>query len=166
MNKITINPIEVAGELAEQAVIDELVKRNEGKHTYISEKDLFIKDKETKTLTYKEEPQDVFIRYYDYFFEMITNSCIEDISNVGTGSITWTVADFESKAEELFYYYKEIDKEHDKNILEDCKSWEDYYDKNKFLNALEEMIHDHDCDIGITWYTVGYYLDTMCRKIR
>ena len=36
------------------------------------------------------------------------------------------------------------------------------YDKEEFEGALEAMIENHDCDYGITWQTVQYYLDSHC----
>ena len=36
------------------------------------------------------------------------------------------------------------------------------YDRSKFSLALERMDHDHDCNNGITWDTIDYYLDEYC----
>lgn len=59
--------------------------------------------------------------------------------------IQWSVDDFKSRAID----YKGDD-------------WEEYYDKNKFKQALAEMIYRHDAENGITWDTIDYYLDYMC----
>jgi hypothetical protein len=37
------------------------------------------------------------------------------------------------------------------------------YDRSKFEHALCEMVRRHDSNHGITWDTVDYYLDEICR---
>jgi hypothetical protein len=88
-------------------------------------------------------------------------------------SIVWSVEDFEGRARE-----REIDNlEDDESDLfnEDLAEQlhEDFemeipeenmlYDRSKFQDALESMIHHHDCTIGITWETIDYYLDEECK---
>jgi hypothetical protein len=53
-------------------------------------------------------------------------------------------------------------------------SWEDFVERAKDTGykcsrkeaqtLLEEMIRKHDCEIGITWFTLDYYLQTYCKK--
>lgn len=64
-----------------------------------------------------------------------------------TRTITWSVEDFISKA-----------------IDEKGESWENFYDKLKFAEALNDMIDNHDCNYGITWETVKDYLNNYCLK--
>jgi len=64
-------------------------------------------------------------------------------------SITWSVEDFEYRASALENYddrYCEI------------------YDCDKFEEALLMMIRKHDAEVGITWHTIDFWLDEMCRK--
>ena len=62
-------------------------------------------------------------------------------------TITWSVEDFISKA-----------------IDEKGESWENFYDKSKFAETLNDMIDNHDCNYGITWETVKDYLDKFCLR--
>ena len=59
-------------------------------------------------------------------------------------SIKWSIEDFEQK-------------------VNDWKNPEKY-DPAKFQDALERMIEKHDAEIGITWETIGCYLDDYCLK--
>ena len=63
-----INEIELACNLATKSTIDELVIEdyNKGKTEYITEEDLFTTD-ESGTQIWKEYPQEVFNRWYDYY---------------------------------------------------------------------------------------------------
>ena len=36
------------------------------------------------------------------------------------------------------------------------------FDRTKFQEVLESMIQHHDCNIGITWDTIDFYLDEYC----
>lgn len=63
-------------------------------------------------------------------------------------SISWSVDDFETMA------------------INNCNgddAWEQYYNKDMFESALEEMINHHDASMGITWNTIDHYLETYCR---
>jgi hypothetical protein len=60
-------------------------------------------------------------------------------------SIAWSVEDFESQAQ--------INEEANGRKL---------YDRDQFEYALELMIRKHDANIGISWYTIEYYLDEYC----
>lgn len=62
-------------------------------------------------------------------------------------SVGWHVNDFEGQAEQ-----------------HKGKTWKKYYDETKFKEALEKMIIQHDCEYGITWQTIEYYLDEYCIK--
>lgn len=70
----------------------------------------------------------------------------EIIENSGRGVITYSIADFEGRAE----YLK--------------KEFGDEYDESKFPIALERMVARHDMNDGITWVTVDFYLNEYCKK--
>ena len=73
---ITINKIELASNLAHKSVIDELIIpfQTDGSYSlYENEDDLFIED-EDEILTYKDDVQDVFNKWYDYYLNMIEES--------------------------------------------------------------------------------------------
>ena len=67
-------------------------------------------------------------------------------------SIVWSVDDFITQAEQSFSKYIE------------ARCWQDIYDESKFQNALYEMIRKHDCNNGITWDSINFYLDEYCLK--
>ena len=73
MQYIRINPVEVASILAHNAVVDELVT---DKQIYLSEDDLW-EELQPNELSYKEDVQDVFIRWYDYFYDTLTENHVE-----------------------------------------------------------------------------------------
>jgi hypothetical protein len=68
-------------------------------------------------------------------------------------SIKWSVEDFESRANELEEFYIENDPN---TVLP-------IYERAVFEDELESMIQHHDCNLGITWDTIDYYLDTYCK---
>ena len=69
------------------------------------------------------------------------------VKEMSVGSIQWSVEDFEMKAWDM------------------CgDDWENIYDKEKFPAALVVMIDNHDCNNGVTWDDVEYYLDEYCKK--
>lgn len=73
---ITINKIELALNLAHKSVIDELIIpfQTDGSYSlYENEDDLFIEN-EDEILTYKDDVQDVFNKWYDYYLNMIEES--------------------------------------------------------------------------------------------
>jgi len=73
--EIKINVIEVASDLAHESMKDE-IKFNEAFHNYPSEEDLYEPgnpEAPDEGLIYKEKYQEIFNRWYDYYFEMITN---------------------------------------------------------------------------------------------
>ena len=74
----------------------------------------------------------------------LIESILEDVRRT---CVTWSVEDFEGRAEER-----------------KGENWRDFYDESKFEEALESMIHHHDAEYGITWDSVDYYLDEMCTK--
>jgi hypothetical protein len=37
------------------------------------------------------------------------------------------------------------------------------YDRTKFIDTLHLLRKNHDCNYGITWYDIGFYLDEYCR---
>lgn len=75
------------------------------------------------------------------------SKAIEIAKDFQQRSITWAVEDFESRAEDM-----------------EGENWREIYDEDKFENALTSMIHDHDCNNGITWDSVDHYLDSYCKK--
>jgi len=62
-------------------------------------------------------------------------------------SVTWTVEDFEFRARMLESYDERF-----------C-----VYNRDKFEDALKTMFYNHDLDQGITWFTIDFWLDEMCR---
>lgn len=64
-------------------------------------------------------------------------------------SISWNVLDFEGRAT---HFQKEFP---EKNYI---------FDENKFEDALQKMIKDHDATVGITWDTVDFYLKEYCLR--
>jgi len=61
--------------------------------------------------------------------------------------ISWSVDDFEEQAKQN----------------SDPDTWEQYYNKDYFQSALEEMVNNYDSTIGITWDTVDNYLEMYCK---
>jgi hypothetical protein len=69
----------------------------------------------------------------------------------GVRGIYWSVEDFENQAKQRYdIHLKDYPK---------AETWEDVYDKETFEDALESMIDNHDCNYGISWETVNFYLD-------
>jgi len=66
-------------------------------------------------------------------------------------TISWGVDDFESRA---------IEKEEWKSENDEIPT---LYDRSKFQENLERMIHEHDCNVGISWDTIDVYLETYCK---
>lgn len=62
-------------------------------------------------------------------------------------SVSWSVLDFEGRA-----------KQREKS------NWKNVYDKSKFKDALEQMIAKHECNEGINWTVVDFWLDELCKK--
>lgn len=76
MQNIIINPIKLASVLAHKAVVDELVipfQTDQEYSLYESENDLMIEN-DKGVLIYKDDVQNIFDKYFDYFFNLITNS--------------------------------------------------------------------------------------------
>jgi len=73
---------------------------------------------------------------------------VEDaINTLGNECVRWSIEDFEQVAEN-----------------KEGNDWEEWYDKNRFEEALHAMINKHDATLGINWETVDYYLEEYCRK--
>ena len=73
---ISINKVELASNLAHKSVMDELIIpfQTDGSYSlYENEDDLFIED-ENENMIYKDDVQDVFNRWYDYYLNMIEES--------------------------------------------------------------------------------------------
>jgi hypothetical protein len=68
--------------------------------------------------------------------------------------IYWSLLDFEGKAKSNFDYLKENEPEE----FATFENWEQIYDKSKFSYELEQMISQHDANIGITWETIDAHL--------
>ena len=60
----------------------------------------------------------------------------------------WTVEDFVHRAAE---------------IEESNRGGKTLYDPSKFEEALHCMVNNHDANMGISWDTVDFWLDEMCR---
>lgn len=76
------------------------------------------------------------------------------INDDDTISISWGVQDFEGQAVE-----KERELQEEKELAE----LPHLYDRTKFSEALHQMKHKHDANYGITWDTIDFYLNYMCR---
>ena len=73
-----------------------------------------------------------------------------------TISLVWGIGDFEGKAQELEEIYPDNgDQYTDENPM--------LYDRSKFGEALQLMERRHDCNYGVTWETVEYFLNEYCR---
>jgi len=72
---IYINEVEVADILATNATIDELVT-GEIDSPYGSNEDLYEHDEENDIDTFKDEVQDVFNRWYDYYWNILFDNKI------------------------------------------------------------------------------------------
>jgi hypothetical protein len=72
MDRIVINIVEVASELAHNKLLDVLFLNNE------SEADEILYKNDGDTLVYKEEYQDMFNEYYDYFYTIINKLKLND----------------------------------------------------------------------------------------
>ena len=82
------------------------------------------------------------------------NLCMKDgteatilILNRGENVVIWSVRDFQTKAQS-----------------NKGDNWNVYYNENKFQEALNVMMNKHDPMYGITWDTIDFYLDEMCKK--
>lgn len=74
---IKINAIEVASDLAHQALLTEVSNESYAGNVISHEDDVYEEVSE-KDFSYKEEYQNIFNDHYDYFFEMITNKMLEN----------------------------------------------------------------------------------------
>jgi hypothetical protein len=70
-----------------------------------------------------------------------------------TITITWSIEDFESKAVENEENEQEEGQD-ERPIL---------YDRSKFSLALKKMENFYDCNNGITWESVDWYLNEYCQ---
>ena len=66
-------------------------------------------------------------------------------------TITWSTEDFKAQANAICLRNGE-------------KDLEEMFDESKFADALDNMIDHHDCEYGITWNTVEFYLIEYCRS--
>jgi len=64
-------------------------------------------------------------------------------------TIRWSVNDLEDIAQQ---------KERSENL-----PLGSIYDRNKFIDTLHLLRKNHDCNYGITWYDIGFYLDEFCK---
>jgi bisphosphoglycerate-dependent phosphoglycerate mutase len=66
MSIVKVNILELASNLAEKAMIDEMIANG----SISNESEAYVKETEEST-RYTEEAQDVFNRWYDYFYDEI-----------------------------------------------------------------------------------------------
>jgi len=64
-------------------------------------------------------------------------------------SVSWSVLDFKGRAEQI------VKANPTKHYV---------FDDSRFEDVLEKMISKHDCNIGITWNTIDFYLMKYCLK--
>lgn len=81
--------------------------------------------------------------------------------------VSWSVKDFEGRAEEIWLGYTKKSKFYDTPPkFPYARKWQHVFDSSKFEEALFTMIRKHDASLGISWDTIDFYLDDMClRKI-
>lgn len=72
---------------------------------------------------------------------------IEDNYVPRATSITWSIEDFELRAEKL-----------------QGKRWKEVFNEELFQENLEEMINNHDANYGVAWESIDFYLENYCRK--
>ena len=73
---------------------------------------------------------------------------LEQLNTLSRRCVRWMEDDFEHEAMQNY----------------DSLTWQRYYDSTKFTEALEDMIENQDCEIGINWNTVSYYLEKHCKR--
>jgi hypothetical protein len=61
-------------------------------------------------------------------------------------TLRWSTEDFKHKAQQI-----------------QGNNWREYYDESKFVEALNKMFDNHDANVGISWITLEFYLNDMCR---
>lgn len=82
----------------------------------------------------------------------------EYLKELSKRCIIWSVEDFISQAEQRW------DSDFNMKKYPSAIKWQDIYDESKFQNALHEMIQKQDCEYGITWESINFYLDKYCLK--
>jgi hypothetical protein len=109
-----------------------------------------------------------------YFINANTaEGTIRDINNSDDGSIeyctdtdnpteiflVWGIGDLETKAlkNEVFE-----DDDYTGDVDDPDDQPKPIYDRTKFPTALRQMGIGHDCNCGITWETIDYFLDEYC----
>lgn len=74
---------------------------------------------------------------------------------------------YKQKYDSLLKEFEQYKKEAIKWSVEDFTEYGGYkISKKKAQECLEDMIHHHDCNIGITWDTIQYYLETYGKRIK
>lgn len=104
-------------------------------------------------------------------YEVVSVDLTDKTKKPYRAAVWWSVEDFAGMAEqqfELMTCYSdnspESVQERAKRILSTCKDWKDYYDESKFEEALDQMIHKHDAEYGITWESIKFWLNELCVK--
>jgi hypothetical protein len=100
-----------------------------------------------------------------HWFELTTEDSLPSDPSVGT--ISWGVGDFEARATEmemnrLFYKNPALHKKIVDGELP-IPSEHILFDREKFADALQDMIRRHDSSIGISWETISIYLNQNCQ---
>ena len=70
--------------------------------------------------------------------------------------MVWSIGDFETIAKQL----EDVDTDAEEQYTDENPM---LYDRSKFSEALYLMERRHDCNYGVTWETVEYYLNEYCR---
>ena len=87
---------------------------------------------------------------------------INDINNPTSISLNWGITDFETRAIELETDADEnFEPEYDPQGVLINKPFP-IYNRTRFPQALFQMQHHHDCNNGITWDTIDFYLHLLC----
>ena len=106
---------------------------------------MYISDLTGKIRSFRDNANFINEETYDFLDHIIDN-----IETLAGESVRWSVDDFLTQA---------LNKE---NVIE--AKYLKKYDPSKFQEALERMIDKHDAPIGITWDTIDFYLDEMCKS--
>ncbi len=99
-----------------------------------------------------------------YIYEKAIEGYIESLkadNDTDKFAIYWSIEDFEAKAKSMFKDLKDCEPTEFAHL----DNWEQFYNKSKFPEKLEQMIKRHDANDGITWLTVEEYVGT-CEIIK
>lgn len=90
--------------------------------------------------------------------ELQLNGCIIKVLDEGQNCVVWSIEDLKWIAtRKLSNKFNKQQEEIDDDFINI------HYDLDKFGEALDNMIDNHDAEYGITWETLDYYVGTLER---